>query len=149
MVNEKNVGQKRWPLIASRAFKATIKGVILVAVYLVLFQFIARLSELVPGLQQLIETFVAVYIILIIISTLTAGSILQHFFDTARAFFIIAFLMLSWGAGTFSLTLHGADVVIDVRVFLIIAMMLGLVELAKSVLQTIDHVNEKAELALI
>jgi cation transporter-like permease len=148
MVSETNTNPKRKPSILRRALKATVEGTILYAVYFVLSQFLAPLSEFVPGFQQIIETFVTVYIILIIVAELTSGSILQHFFNATKALFIIAYLMVSLGTGIFSLTFQGLNFVVDIRLFLIIALLLSLVGLAKSVLQTIDYVNERAELAL-
>lgn len=148
MVGETNTNSKRKPSILRRALKATVEGTILYAVYFVLSQFLAPLSEYVSGFQQIIETFVTVYIILIIVAELTSGSILQHFFNAAKALFIIAYLMVSLGTGIFSLTFQGLNFVVDIRLFLIIALLLSLVGLAKSVLQTIDYVNERAELGL-
>ena len=148
MVGEINTNPKRKPSILRRALKATVEGTILYAVYFVLSQFLAPLSEYVSGFQQISETFVTVYIILIIVAELTSGSILQHFFNAAKALFIIAYLMVSLGTGIFSLTFQGLNFVVDIRLFLIIALLLSLVGLAKSVLQTIDYVNERAELAL-
>jgi F0F1-type ATP synthase assembly protein I len=149
MVAEINTNLKRKnPAILRRALKATAEGAILYAVYFVLSQFLAPLSEFVPGFQQIVETFVTVYIILIIVAELTSGSILQHFFNATKALFVIAYLMVSLGTGIFSLAFQGLNFVVDIRLFLIMAMLLGLVGLAKSVLQTINYVNEKAELAL-
>lgn len=149
MVAEINTKLKRKnPAILRRALKATAEGAILYAVYFVLSQFLAPLSEFVPGFQQIVETFVTVYIILIIVVELTSGSILQHFFNAAKALFVIAYLMVSLGNGIFSLTFQGLNFVVDIHLFLIMAMLLGLVGLAKSVLQTMNYVNEKAELAL-
>lgn len=148
MVIEKNTGQKRKTLLLRRVLTATIKGVIIYVFYFVLSLFLAPLSEFVPGFQQTIETFVTVYIILVIVAELTSGSILQHFFNGAKALFVIACIIVWLGTGTFSLTFQNLDFVVDIRVFLTIAMMLSLLGLANSVLQTIDHVNEKAEIAL-
>jgi uncharacterized ion transporter superfamily protein YfcC len=148
LVIEKNTGQKRRTLLLHRAVKATIKGVIIYIFYFVLSLFLAPLSEFVPGFQQTIETFATIYIILVIVAELTSGSILQHFFNGAKALFVIACIIVSLGTGTFSLTFQNFSLLVDIRVFLTIAMMLSLLGLANSVLQTIDHVNEKAEIEL-
>jgi hypothetical protein len=148
MVGETDTNLKRKPSMLRRALKATVKAAILYAIYLLLSQLSAPLSEFVPGFQQIVETFVTVYIILIIVAELTSGSILHHFFNATKALFTIAYLTFSLRTGTFSLTFQGLNFVVDIHLFLIIAMLLGLVGLAKSVLQTIDYVNEKAELAL-
>jgi hypothetical protein len=148
MVAEKSTNLKTIPAILRRALKAVAEGAIIYAVYFFMSQFLAPLSEFVPGFQQIVETFVTIYIVLVIIAELTSGSILQHFFNVAKALFVIAYLMVSLGTGIFSMTFQGLSFIVDVRLFLLIAMLLGLLGLAKSVLQTINYVNEKAELAL-
>jgi uncharacterized ion transporter superfamily protein YfcC len=148
MVADTYTNPKTRPAILRRALKATVEGAILYAVYLLLSQFLAPLSEFVPGFQQMVETFVMVYIVLIIIAELTAGSIFQHFFNAAKALFIIAYLMVALGTGIFSMTIQGMSFEVDIHLLLLIAMLLALLGLAKSVIQTIDYINEKTELAL-
>jgi hypothetical protein len=97
----------------------------------------------------MIETFVSVYIVLIIVTELTSDTIFQHFLNTAKALFVIVYLMLSLKTGIFSLTLESMSVIVDVRLFLVIAMLLSLLGLARSVLQAIQYVNEKTELTRI
>ncbi|MGD0979755.1 MAG: hypothetical protein ABR962_11535 [Candidatus Bathyarchaeia archaeon] len=138
---------KKRRVILRRALKATVEGVVLYVVYFLLSQFLAPLSEFVPGFQQMVETFVMAYIVLIIIAELTAGSIFQHIFNAGKALFIIAYLMVAFGTGIFSLTIQGVNFVVDIHLFLLISMLLALLGLAKSVIQTIDYVNEKTELA--
>lgn len=135
--------------IVSKALKATVKGVIFYAVYIILSQFLAPVSEYIPGFQQMVETFVTVYIALIIVTELTSGTIFQHVLNTAKALFVIAYVMLSLKTGVFGLTIENVSLTIDARLFLIIAMLLGLLGLAKAVMQTINFVNEKAELTQI
>jgi hypothetical protein len=148
MVADTYTNLKTRPAILRRALKATVEGAILYAVYLLLSQFLAPLSEFVPGFQPMVETFVMVYIVLVIIAELTAGSIFQHFFNAAKALFIIAYLMVALGTGIFSMTIQGMSFEVDIHLFLLIAMLLALLGLAKSVIQTIDYINEKTELAL-
>ena len=128
-----------------KAVKATVKAVLFFAVYLVVWQFIAPVSQFVPGLQQMVEAFVTVYICLMIIGDLTAGTIYQHFFNAAKSLFLIAYLMLSLGGGVFSLDLENVSLMIDLRFVLMISMLLGLLGFTKSVLQAITFMSEKAE----
>jgi uncharacterized ion transporter superfamily protein YfcC len=148
MANDKSSNLKRKTPILRRVLTATIKGAILYAAYFFLSQFLAPLSQFIPDFQQIVETFVTVYIILIIIAELTSGSILQHFFNAAKSLFVVAYLIVSLGTGVLSMTFQGLNVVVDIHLFLMIAILLGLVGLAKSVLQTIHYLNEKTELTL-
>jgi hypothetical protein len=131
--------------ITFKALKATIKGVLFYATYFVLWMLIAPFAELVPGLQLMVETFVAVYITLMVIGELTAGTIYQHFFNAAKALFVIAYFILSLNGGIMGITFENISLLIDLRLFLVVAMLLSLLGLAKSVLQAINFMNEKAE----
>jgi len=54
-------------------------------------------------------------------------------------------LIFSLKSGIFGLTFQNVSLIVDLRVFLAIAMLLSLLGLAKSVLQAINYMNEKAE----
>lgn len=133
---------------AFKALKAAIKAIIVYVVYFFVWSFLSPLSELIPGIQQMMETFVIVYIVLMILGDLTSDTIYQHFFSAAKALFVIGYLMLSLNGGLFGVTFENISLMIDLRLFMLIAMILGLLGLAKSVLQAIDFMNQKAELPL-
>jgi hypothetical protein len=141
--------KRRIPKILVKALKATVKGVIIYAIYFVLSLFLAPISEFIPGFQQMIETFVMIYIVFVVIAELTSDSILQHFFNGAKALFVIAYLMLSLRTGIFGFTLQSVNLLIDFRLFLMVAVLLELVTLAKSMLQAVDYMNERTELTKI
>lgn len=128
-----------------KALKATVKGILFYAIYFVLWMFLAPISDMVPGFQQMIETFVMVYILLMIVGELASGTIFQYFFNVAKALFVIGYLIFSLNSGIFGLTFQNVSLMVDLRLFLVIAMLLSLLGLAKSVLQAINYMNEKAE----
>jgi len=128
-----------------KALKATVKGILFYAIYFVLWMFLAPISDMVPGFQQMIETFVIVYICLMIVGELASGTIFQYFFNVAKALFVIGYLIFSLKGGIFGLTFQNVSLMVDLRLFLAIAMLLSLLGLAKSVLQAINFLNEKAE----
>ena len=128
-----------------KALKATVKGILFYALYFVLWMFVAPISDMVPGLQQMIETFVMVYILLMIVGELVSGTIFQYFFNVAKALFVIGYLIFSLNGGIFGLTFQNVSLMVDLRLFLAIAMLLSLLGLAKSVLQAINYMSEKAE----
>jgi len=107
--------------------------------------YLAPISGMVPGLQQMVETFVMVYILLIIVGELTSKTVFQYFLNVAKALFVIGYLIFSLKSGIFGLTFQNVRLMIDFRLFLVIAMLLSLLGLAKSVFQAIDYMNEKAE----
>ena len=149
MADANNDFKKRVRNFTFKALKATVKGILFYGIYFVLWMFVAPISEIAPGFQQMIETFVMVYIFLIIIGELTSGTIFQYFFNVAKALFVIGYLIFSLKGGIFGLTFQNVSLMVDLRLFLVIAMLLGLLGLAKSVFQAINHMSEKAEYPLI
>jgi len=146
MANTNTNFKKNLRGIAFRALKAAIKGILFYIVYFVLSQLLAPVSTLVPGLQQMIETFFIVYVVLMIVGNLTSGTIYQHFFNAAKALFVIGYMLFSLGGGVFGTSLENVSLMVDLRMFLVIAVLLSLLGLAKTVLQAINYMSEKAEI---
>ena len=128
-----------------KVLKATIKGVLLFVVYYVCWLFLAPFATIIPGLQKAIQIFVGVYISLIVVGEITAGTIYQHFFGVANDLFVISYLILSLNGGMFSMTYQNVALQVDLHLFLMIAMMLSFVGLSKTILQAISFVGKKAE----
>jgi len=145
MVDANDDFKKRVRNFTFKALKATVKGILFYAIYFVLWMFLAPISEIVPGFQQMVETFVIVYICLMIVGELTSGTIFQYFSSVAKALFVIGYLVFSLKGGIFDLTFQNVSLMVDLRVFLTIATLLSLLGLAKSVFQAINYMNEKAE----
>ena len=129
--------------------KTVIKTAIVCILYVILSQVLAPLSPLVPGLQQMFQTFIIVYVALMIVSNLTSGTVFQHIFGAARCGFVMAYLIVSLNSGIFDYTFGSVSLMVDLRVFLVIVMMLEILGLAKSVILAIDFVSQKAELIRI
>jgi hypothetical protein len=145
MADSKKDSKTKLRQITFKALKATVKGVLFYAVYFVSWMFLAPLSELIPGLQQTVETFVMIYIVLMIVSELTSGTIFKHFFDAAKALFVICYLILSLNGGMFSMSYQNLSLIVDLRPFIAIVTLLSLLGFSKSILQAINFLNEKAE----
>jgi uncharacterized ion transporter superfamily protein YfcC len=141
--------KRKIPKILVKALKAAAKGVVIYAIYFVVSLFLAPVSEFIPGFQQMIETFVMIYIVFVVIAELTSDSIFQHFFNGAKVLFVIAYLMLSLRTGIFGVTIQNVNLLIDFRLFLMVAVLLELVNLAKSMLQAVNYMNERTELTKI
>ena len=131
--------------ITFKALKATAKGILFYVAYFLLWIFLAPLSQLIPGFQQIIETFVIVYIILMIVGDLTSGTIFKHFFDAAKALFIICYLILSLKGGIFGISYQNLNLTVDFRPLIAIVTLISLFGFAKSILQAVNFLNEKAE----
>ena len=132
-----------------RVLKTAAKVVIIGIIYVLLSQVLAPASVMIPGLQDMVATFLMVYAVLMVASDLTSGTILQHFFSAARSYFVIAYLMFTLNSGFIELAYGNVSLIIDLRLFLMVAMLLELLGLAKSVIQAIDFMNEKAEAPIL
>jgi hypothetical protein len=135
--------------IVWRAVKATVKAVLFYAIYLFVWSFLTPVSEYVPAIQQVAETFVAIYIVLMIIGEMTSGTIYAQAFNVARALFVIAYLLMSVQSGVFSMSFEGVSLMVDLSFLMVFAMLLGLLGVARSIMQAINYLHQKAELASI
>jgi hypothetical protein len=128
-----------------KMLKATIKGIIYYVLYLLVWSFIAPLAAMVPELQTMVEAFMTVFIVLMILGELTSGTIYQHFFNAARALFVMGYMIVSLQGGILGFNFENVSLMIDIRFFIIFALLLSLVGLAKTVLQAINYMYEKSE----
>lgn len=143
MVHEKSDFKTNLRQITFKALKAVLKGVLFYAAYFVLRMFIAPISEFVPDFNRIVETFVMVYIVLIILGEFTSGTIFKYLFDAAKALFIVSYLVLSLEGGLFRASYQNVRLVVDLRPFLTIVMIISLLGFAKSIIQAINYMNEK------
>jgi hypothetical protein len=145
MAETSKSGKTRFAEIIRRALKATIKGTIFYAVYFIISIFLTPVFDVIPDLQQIVVTFVAVYIFFIVIGEVLSGTIFQHLFNIAKALFVILYLIFSLEGGIVGTTFHEVKLTLDLRLFLMAATLLSLLGLAKSMFQAIDFLNERAE----
>ena len=128
-----------------RALWTTLKVIVLSVAYVVVMMFLAPVSGLIPGLGDILTTFMVVYVVLMVIGDVCSGTILQHFFNGARALFVIAYLIISLNSGIVNVSARNVSLMIDVRLFLVVVMLLGLLGLARSIMQAINFVSERVE----
>ncbi|TRO47870.1 hypothetical protein E2P60_02235 [Candidatus Bathyarchaeota archaeon] len=131
--------------ISFRVAKATIKAILVYLVYFLLVPMLAPLFGLIPGFIESIEAFVAVYIVLMILSDLTAKTVFQYFFNTARALFFMGYLLLSMGDGVLSASYDNFSLTVNLTLFYAIAATISLFGFARTILQAINFMHEKAE----
>jgi hypothetical protein len=105
MVKAEKRSQSKVKDAAFRVVKATLKAVLVYLLYFFLASLLAPILELIPGFVETIETFVLIFIVLMILGDLTARTIFQCLFSAARSLFVIAYLLLSLGDGIISVWL--------------------------------------------
>jgi uncharacterized ion transporter superfamily protein YfcC len=131
--------------VSFRVAKAAVKAILVYLLYFLLVPMLAPLFELVPGFMESIEVFVAVYIVLMILSDLTEHTVFQYFFNTARALFFMAYLLLSMGDGVFNANYENFSLTVNLTLFYTVAVLLSLLGFARTILQAINFMHEKAE----
>jgi hypothetical protein len=131
--------------ISFRVAKATVKAILVYLIYFLLAPMLAPLFGLIPGFMESIEAFIAVYIVLMILSDLTEKTVFQYFFNTARALFFIGYLLLSMGDGVLSTSYENFSLTVNLTLFYTIAVTLSLLGFARTILQAINFMHEKAE----
>jgi hypothetical protein len=131
--------------ISFRVAKAAVKAILVYLLYFLVAPMLAPLFGLIPGLLESIEVFVAVYIVLMILGDLTSNTVFQYFFGTARALFFMAYLLLSMGDGVFSTSYENFSLTVNLTIFYTIMVLLSLLGVARTILQAINFMHEKAE----
>jgi hypothetical protein len=125
--------------------KATVKAILVYLIYFLLVPMLATLFELIPGFMESLEVFVIVYIVLMILGDLTSKTVFQYFFSTARALFFMAYLLLSMGDGVFNTSYENFSLTVNLTLFYTVAVLLSLLGFARTILQAINFMHEKAE----
>jgi hypothetical protein len=131
--------------ISFRVAKATVKAILVYLIYFLLVPMLAPLFELIPGFMESLEVFVIVYIVLMILGDLTSKTVFQYFFSTARALFFMAYLLLSMGDGVFNTSYENFSLTVNLTLFYTVAVLLSLLGFARTILQAINFMHERAE----
>ena len=131
--------------VSFRVVKATVKAILVYLVYFLLAPMLAPLFGLIPGFMESIEVFVAVYIALMILSDLTAKTVFQYFFQTARDLFFMGYLLLSMGNGVFNTSYENFSLTVNLTLFYTVAVLLSVLGLARTILQAINFMHERTE----
>src|SRR3972149_2088559 len=145
MVEAKKNSRSKVKGVAFRVVKATVKAVLIYLLYFFFAPLLAPIFELVPGFMGTIETFVVVFIVLMVLGDLAAHTIFQYFLGMAMSLFVIAYLVLSLGDGIINVSFENFSLTVNLTMFYTIMLLLSLLGLGRSVLQAINFMNERAE----
>jgi uncharacterized ion transporter superfamily protein YfcC len=131
--------------VAFRAVKAAAKAAIVCLLYLFLTPLLASIREFNPEFMSATETFVVVFIVLMILGDLTARTIFQCFFSAARSLFVITYLIFSLQSGVISVAFENFSLTVNLTMLYAIAVLLSLLGFARSLMQAINFMGERAE----
>ncbi len=118
--------------------------IVLIA-FLVISPFLAPLEQFVPQAGTLIETYVLVYVAFIIAGELTKGTIYQYGLSMGRAFFFIGYSIYALNNGIITQTIQSVTFSVNLQIFLIMIIFIGTLDFARSLIQIINHMADKAE----
>jgi len=133
-----------------RIVKAVVKGLLwFVFLYVVPMFIISRFLEVAPEIfsryEQLLPVFIAIIIFFVVAGELTSGTIFQHAFNIGKALILMIFIVVALEGGIVALDFQEFHLVADLKIYLIMLLTIDLLGLAKSVLQAINFLSEKAE----
>lgn len=145
MNEQQEAKQKKIKEFSYRLVIAVLKATLIYLIYFTIAPLILPLLAMVSGLAETIETFIAVYIVLMIIGDLTAGTIYNCFLNAGRALFVISYLIFSIGDGIISTSYETFSLTIDLTLLYTIVAMLSMLGFARTILQAINFMSERAE----
>jgi hypothetical protein len=95
--------------------------------------------------EQVFGMFTIVIIFFAIASEITSGTIFQHMFNIGKALVLMVLIVLTLESGIIKLNFQNVRMTADLTFYLVMLLTIDLVGLAKSVLQAINFLSEKAE----
>ena len=128
-----------------------IKAIIKAAIAYFLFSVIAMLLSSFEGFyryQTSSTIFIAAYIIFIFGIELSRGTVFQHVFAIANSLIIVFYFAHVMSQGMINIGIAEFNLTIDLRFFLSIFVLGGILGFAKTMLQLLNWMNEKEELWL-
>lgn len=140
--------------IVPKIIKAVIKSVFwFISAFVVPSMILSSLSSALPAgmpnvfspYELIFGTFTVVMMFFVIASELTSGTIFQHFFNVGRALVLMVMIVLYLEGGVFKIDVQNIRISADLAFYLIMLLTIDVVGLAKSVLQAINFLSEKAE----
>jgi hypothetical protein len=138
---KKSLAHKLFP----RILKAVVKSMIVLILFLVFTQFLAPVEQIYPEVRTLVETYVLVYVVFIIAGELTKDTIYRYGLNVGKAFFFIGYSIYALNNGTITATVAPVTFSVNLQTFLIMIIFIGTLDFAKSLLQIINYMSDRAE----
>jgi hypothetical protein len=132
-------------MLLPRVLKAIAKSMIVLILFLIFSQMLTPLNQFYPQSTSLIQTYVMIYVVFIILGELTKGTIFQYGLSMGRAFFFIGYTIYALNSGIITQTIQSVAFTVNLEIFLMMMILIGTLDFAKSLLQLINHMATKAE----
>jgi len=129
---------------------AIVKGVLYFVFFYALPVFVVtQVSQFAPDIfsryLEVLQAFAAILIFFVVAAELTRGTIFQHALNVGKAIVLLVFFVLAFSGGIIDTTVRGIHIRADLTVYLLMLITIDLIGLAKSLLQAVDFMHEKAE----
>jgi len=131
-------------IIIPRFFKALFKTAI-VYIFFVIFSAFIIPFESFYNYQTLFTALFALYMFFIFIIELAHGTIFQHIFSIANSLMIVLYFAYVMDTGIINVTIEQINLMVDLRFFLAIFVLGGMLGFAKSILKLLKWMNEREE----
>jgi len=128
----------------SRFSKALLK----VAIGYILFFIFSKLMIPLEGIysyQTGLTTLIVLFLVFTFFIELTKGTIIQHVFSITNSLMIVFYFVCILDTGLINVTIEQVDLMVDLRFFLSILILGGVLSFAKSMLQLVNWMNEREE----
>jgi len=128
----------------SRFSKALLK----VAIGYILFSIFSKLMIPLKGIYSYQTGFITLIVLFLVFTffiELAKGTIIQHVFGIANSLMIVFYFVCILDTGIINVTIEQVDLMVDLRFFLSIFILGGVLSFAKSMLQLVNWMNEREE----
>lgn len=131
--------------VFSKALRALFKAAVIYGLYYVFILLFNQFGNSILNFQFVLEFYVLVYIVFVVLIELFAETIVQHILVAAYSLFSILYVVLALDGGLLHARYENVQFMVDIRFFLFVFVLLGLLGLAKSLIQTIKFCADKEE----
>jgi len=157
MVKAEDRRERLLSKMAPRVFKASLWGFLTFLMYYIPYQLLVLPMLMFPEffsfeIQPIFYNFVALAVFFAVAINFFSGTILQHVLGVARALILMTYLIYALNGGILTLNPNvGTEtftILVDFRAFLMMIILVSLLSLAKSILQTINFLASEKESSL-
>jgi hypothetical protein len=139
------LGKSLLRTLFSRTPKAVAKSLLVIILFLAFSQMLTSLNQFFPRADVLIEIYVGVYVVFMFLSDLTKDTIYQHVLGMSKAFIFIGYTVYVLNNSIITQTIRSITFSVNLQVFLLMIILIGTLDFAKSLLQIINYIANKAE----
>ena len=133
-----------------RIVQAAVYIVITYLPFYFLSSFMQPFKHVLPIYSSFTDIFATTFIVFLVASVITKGTIYQHAFNVVRSFVTIMFFLYTLNNGIITLVVpieeSTINIMLDLKIILAMLLLVSLVGIAKNIVQAIHFVSIKNEI---